>query len=343
VPLLVRPDPPQRGWRPAAWAFAVGALCIASSVGSPEFGETKRMLRARPVRAWALRVVDNAAVLVGGGCRSEMDAALASSREAFALPRVRDAVGADRLDLFGHSQGWVFLNGLPFALRPTIQTYSAYTAALQQLDADWYAGPEAPAWSLVDFTAIDLRWPAAEDALAFDALRAHYEPVLTERQMLLLRHRDGLSPRHVPPRALAVAGEAAFGEDVRVPATGDALHLTIEIEPTLWTRLRTAAWRAPILHFEVSIDGTWHRHRFIPLEDAPSFLLAPALRDAADLVDWARGADVPWPEAFRLTAGDGAEDGYAPTYRYRLESTRPDAFAGGPAPDLEPIPRSDVP
>jgi hypothetical protein len=232
----------------------------------------------------------------------------------------------------------VFLNDLHVALRPTIQTYNAYTVALQQLDAEWYLGSRAPAWSLVDLRGIDARWPASEDALALNALRAAYAPVATERRLLLVRHRDTPAPDR-PDREVVLEREAGWGETVSVPRGEGSLYLALDVAPSLPGSLRAALWRAPTVRFEVLLEGAWETYRVVPLRSGPPFLLAPALLETADLVDWARGEAVAWPEAFRLRPEDGTAYAFAPHYRLRIERGGADAFEGGPVRDLAPIPR----
>jgi hypothetical protein len=106
----------------------------------------------------------------------------------------------------------------------------------------------APTYLLIDYLTIDGRYPAQDDALLVADLPLRYEPVLTERNLLLARRRATQPPANNLPREVVTRGGIKFGENIEVPPFNKhALWLKLDPAPTGLGRLRAALYKPPEL------------------------------------------------------------------------------------------------
>lgn len=144
---------------------------------------------------------------------------------------------------------------------PVFQEYTAYTAALDDLDAAFLRGPDAPERILTQPLAIDLRNPDWESPAAAVAVFCHYRELLADSPWQVLGR---VANRCGPERSLGVV-KARVGETVAVPpptARNEMVIARVEgLESSLLYGLRSTLWRAPEVH--VRLDGG-RRNRLVP-------------------------------------------------------------------------------
>ena len=199
-----------------------------------------------------------------------------------ALPRVRAEVGDATIDFLNAEQGWLMLNGLAYSPRPIPQSYSAYTGELMSRNLGWFQREDrAPAYLLIDYLTIDGRYAAQDDALLLADLPRRYEPVLTERNLLLARRRAIQPPADNLPRKITSRGGLGFGENFAIPVLpAHALWLKLDPAPTGLGRLRAAAYKPPELRLVLrELDGHEHTYRLVPDAAREGFLIQPFLPD----------------------------------------------------------------
>lgn len=226
---------------------------------------------------------------------------LSRAREgAFALPRVREAVGDEGVEVFGWEHAVLALNHLNWNPRFVPQAYSVLTRRLAERNARDLEAPTAPRFVLLRGGPLDLRLPTLEDGPALRVLLRDYRPRLAEGGFVLFE-RDATAPRRGEPREETLVERAlGFGEELAlerelasVDAQRDCLLLRVELEPTLAGRVRAFAYNAPPVWLEVELDdGARTRWRLLPELAASGALIAPFLADHDALVRWLRGATV---------------------------------------------------
>lgn len=222
------------------------------------------------------------------------------------LPRVVATVGDRPIDLIGHDQSLLYVNGLNHVSRPVIQSYSTYTGYLAELNRRFFASPSAPDFVLFSLRPIDGRYPGEDDARVLSELPARYEPLFTERGRLLLRRRDEPLAAVRPPEEVVLHQVARPGEPIRLPVDGRWAHwATIESTPTLAARVRGLLYRPPLLRMTLVDDsGLRTEHRLVPTLARDGFLLQPGLLDPGDASAWVHGSGRRWN--LELTIGTGA-------------------------------------
>lgn len=144
---------------------------------------------------------------------------------------------------------------------PVFQEYSAYTAGLDRLDADFLAGPSAPERILTQDAFIDFRNPDWESPAAELALLCHYRELGSQPGWQVLGR---VGDRCGPEESLG-AVEAGVGETVAVPDTSGRNIIVIArirgLTASPLYRLRSTLLRIPAVH--VALDGD-RRFRLVP-------------------------------------------------------------------------------
>jgi hypothetical protein len=104
------------------------------------------------------------------------------------------------------------------------QSYSAYTPALQEMNAACYEAPDGPDCVLFALQPLDGYFPTVADSQALLALFAGYDPQFVERDFVLMQRKR--SPAGGPTCRMQVVSEgtAAIGTWVEVEATPGAVH-----------------------------------------------------------------------------------------------------------------------
>jgi len=99
-------------------------------------------------------------------------------------------VGDSTVDVFPWNIQMLIENGLNYAPRPVLQSYSAYTKRLQDINFDYYNSNEAPKYVIFDLDPIDNRYPIFDESKVYMLLEKKYKPAqkfkYMGRSMLLL-------------------------------------------------------------------------------------------------------------------------------------------------------------
>ncbi len=144
---------------------------------------------------------------------------------------------------------------------PVFQEYSAYTAELDQLNADFLNGPRAPERILTQELSIDRRNVDWESPAAMVAMVCRYRQVVAEAKWQVL---ERVPNRCGPSQTLAVV-KAQVGDNVKVPETPGREVLVLAkisgLDNSILYGLRSTLWRAPEVY--VSLNGP-RRYRIVP-------------------------------------------------------------------------------
>jgi hypothetical protein len=254
---------------------------------------------SHPVRSLAL-------VLAPWRARQRLEGQYAELQRAWALPQVRREVGDNAVDLLMVDQEAALLNSLRFRPRPVYQSYSAYTPALAEMNADHYRGPDAPPFVLAQITAVDGHLPMQEDNRAWLELFQRYHPVLAERSLLLLARNDRPAGEETQRQAEPVVRWVRSGEEVSIPA--DARYHLLAIHPhgTLRQKLEGALLRPGNLNLVVRDDaGRSTRYPLILDTAQMGFLLDPLITETRDLIRLYSGQPLPRAHSFHLESRSG--------------------------------------
>jgi hypothetical protein len=180
--------------------------------------------------------------------RQELGIALEEKRSEAQLPKIRQLVGRDSIDVFGSLQAYALLNDLNYHPRPVFQSYAAYSPALARLNEQYYLSDRAPDYVLYGTESVTHQFRTIEDELAFRALWMNYQMVGEEAPFLLLK-RKGSTPATL---SLLEDRVLAFGEKVDLSPFGDTnIWVEIDCRPNLAGTVIKALYRQPPLRLSV--------------------------------------------------------------------------------------------
>ena len=136
---------------------------------------------------------------------------------------------------------------------PVLQSYSAYTSYLDDLDASFLSSARAPERILTRPGTIDLRDPFWDPPATNEAMYCHYEQVgVSEQWQVLARVPD----RCGQARVIGVA-KATFGQPFAVPAAKGELEVaTFSLSSPLWARAEGVLLKPPQLEVTAWAQGT---------------------------------------------------------------------------------------
>jgi hypothetical protein len=174
-----------------------------------------------------------------------------------------DIIGSHPVDVMPWDIGVVFAYGLTWAPRPVLQSYSAYTPYLDNLDAAYFASDKRPDYILYRFEAIDGRYPMFEEPHAMRAIAANYSARSVDADWLLFERRQAPSP----VAATADQGRvcAPFGQAIPVPhLVSGQLYARISVPYSLLGRVAELIFKPGEVRIQFATDaGPSPPYRFI--------------------------------------------------------------------------------
>jgi hypothetical protein len=206
------------------------------------------------------------------------------------LPQVVGKIGDSSIDVINYRQAVALLNGLNYRPRPVIQSYSAYTPALQQANLDFYRSDRRPRYILFTLETIDNRFPTLDDAPTIAYVLNNYRIILAEGNFLLMELRPG-NPHNVTYKRVHQAS-VKIGEKLDLkPWNNLPLFLRISATPSLRTRVLNLLYQPPAYNLSVEMEGGAKKKsfRFIPRMTGYGFLANPLLESNEDVIDLLTG------------------------------------------------------
>jgi len=136
---------------------------------------------------------------------------------------------------------------------PVLQSYSAYTSYLDDLDASFLSSARAPQRLLYRPATIDLRDAFWDPPAAIEAMYCHYEQVgVSQQSEVLARVPD----RCGQAKVIGVV-KATFGQLIPVPAAkGEMEVATFSLSSPLWARAEGVLLKPPKLRVTTWAEGT---------------------------------------------------------------------------------------
>lgn len=234
-----------------------------------------------------------------------------------ALPDTRRIVGRQGIDMISFEQGLIFQNKLAWQPRPVFQSYITFTPDLLEANARFYESEAAPPFVLFHLQTIDQRLLTMDDGLVLQILARDYQPVLQEKDYLLMQRVR----RSAPARDLPVVLERTVGFGEALDLSGleeDCLVLTLDFELTARGRLHRFLYLAhPIFMRVRTVDGEAARVRVVPGMMRTGAILSPWINSQHRWLAWFTGAPTPRVASIELEAPDDAWI-YRPTVGVRL-------------------------
>lgn len=225
------------------------------------------------------------------------------------FPRTRARVGHSTIDLIGHEQGILYLNGLNHRSRPVPQSYAAFSPTLLAKNAAFFQTDRAPEYVLATLNAIDGRYGTQSDSVALAELPTRYESILYERGYVLLKRR-ALQPAPGRLRLSPLLDVSMFpGEEIALPPErSHALWLQVEPELSALGHLRGLLYKPPQLSLSTFDERREQSTaRLVPGIASAGFIIQPLISDQSTFAAFLLGEAGRWTRSLRIdtVAGEG--------------------------------------
>ena len=262
----------------AAYVFTA---CSFHRFAEPPF--TKQLVETLSPQKWAapFQLIYNGETL-----RKQWEQYLEMYRNEFPLPPLKGDT-----DSYSWNQMQLFARDLPYRPRPVLQSYSAYTPGLAEINAAHLRSDHAAQTILFDNFSLDRRYNSLNDALSWPELLTRYDVQQVEFPFIVLE-------RSTTPRKYTFTplGETTmkFGEQLSLPPLANSpLWAKIEIDRTAAGSLVFTLFKPPVLTLKTTLaNGQQNTNRFVPAMARAGFVLSPFVRDCSS---FAALASTNWP------------------------------------------------
>lgn len=192
-------------------------------------------------------------------------------RHEFPLPPIKGSV-----DVYPANQSAVLAHRLDYRPRPMMQSYTAYTPTLAEMNAAFLRGDRAPENILFELWTIDDRFPALDDGLSWPELWTRYEVAGRAHDFVQLQRRTTPGRYELIPLAEVPLG---LGTTFNLPSTDNELiWAEIKIDQSLRGKITAFFYKPPLLWINVTLkDGRTRPFRIVPGIARAGFLLSPVV------------------------------------------------------------------
>lgn len=191
-------------------------------------------------------------------------------------------------------------NDINMAVMPSLQSYNAYTADLDNRNALFFSGQSAPQYILFSFGAIDERLPLLETPATWMSVFENYQAVLLEEPYLLLEKMDVPYQMELSEEKTQIVSSI---DQVALPENQSFIRLNTSL--TFWGKLNKFFYQIPPVTITLTYsDGTQRTGRVLPdvlkngviLSDLPDSLTSMCMRingidDGKKIVSFQFGGD----------------------------------------------------
>jgi hypothetical protein len=195
-------------------------------------------------------------------------------------PSVVKAIGKSSVDVEPWETSIVFANGLTWNPDPVLQAYSAYTPALDQVDAQ-HVRMSGAARMLYLWDAIDGRHPLWDQPGATREILCNYaiDPAIP-RIVVTEENQDVLVVKRVPNRcgpATPLSSHLySWNEPIPIVSSDDLVFMSLDVRYSLLGQVLKLLFRAPAVRLRVvSPQGEFSDYRIVAENGRDGILIAP--------------------------------------------------------------------
>lgn len=177
--------------------------------------------------------------------------------------RIRSEIGNASVDLLGSETSFIFFNDLNYSPRPIIQSYSAYSPKLIDINSKKYKSTDGPEFILYHLGSIDDRNPFWDEPKTYLSLLTNYflkdsfSTVSTygfNRLLLFKRSEKNISIHQKTIFDTIVH----FNEEIKIPESNNILFLEMECEYTLLGKARRILYQPSLAYMDLFFEDETH-------------------------------------------------------------------------------------
>lgn len=172
--------------------------------------------------------------------------------------RVRQEIGNQTVDVIPNEISAVYFNGLNYNPRPALQSYQSYNWYLDTKNREKYLSNSAPEWIIYEYTAIDDKYPLADETQTLLAILQRYSPVdETKQHLFLRRNNQAKSLKLVSKQTKRIR----FGEKLAISGADSLLHIVYaKPQYTFYGKALNLFFQPPQLTMTISAENNTAVH-----------------------------------------------------------------------------------
>ena len=184
-------------------------------------------------------------------------------------------------DIYSYNQSYLIASGNHWDPRPVLQSYSAYTPSLAEINKQHLLGEKAPDNIIFRVEPIDGRLPSIEDGASWPVLLTRYQPTALKNNFIYLtKNRGQATAQNTLPLD---SGSYFFGDEVTVPNGSMPIFAEINIKQNLLGEIVNILYKPSQLQIKVTLqDGSIKTFRLVSGMIASGFLISPCIENTLD-------------------------------------------------------------
>lgn len=183
-------------------------------------------------------------------------------------------------DIYENDISYLLASGNQWNPRPVLQSYSAYTAYLAEINKQHLLKNNVPDNIIFKLQAIDGRIPAIEDGASWPVLLANYQPTLFKNDYLFLQKKP--ITEFSEPVTLKQS-TYHLGDTINLPETQQAVFVELKIKPSIIGRIANLLYKPSRLSISIQLkNGEIKKYRLIANMSESGFLISPFIEDSAE-------------------------------------------------------------
>ena len=209
-------------------------------------------------------------------------------------PEVKEIIGAKTVDIIPWNIDYLYFNRLNYDPRPVVQSYSAYTPYLINLNKQKYESDSAPDFVLFSSASLDDRYPFFDDQQIKLELLKNYACLgiynSQNAEFLLFEKNPGSASLDLSP---PVEESIKFGENYLLKNPNKSYFVKININYSVFGKAVRFLYKPfPVLINFTLEDGTARSYRAIVPIMENGVLINPLIENERDFLNFVGGAAV---------------------------------------------------
>lgn len=209
------------------------------------------------------------------------------------LTKIQDDINIPALegttDLYPYHQAYLIASNNAWNPRPVMQSYSAYTPLLAEINKNHLLGDDAPDNILFRVQAIDERFPALEDGLSWATIINNYSANSFIGPYIYFQKRTSHTTNEVfvsqKQPTVVYDGGGILNNWLELPKIQAPLLAEIVIEPTILGKFYSLLYKPTEMRMKVTLnDGQVKDFRVVTAMLKSKFLLSPLIETTNDFV-----------------------------------------------------------
>jgi hypothetical protein len=181
------------------------------------------------------------------------------------------------VDIYSYEQGHLLSTDNEWTPRPIIQSYSAYTARLAEINFEFINGTDGPDNILFNVQTIDGRLPSMDDGISWLALLNKYEPKQFYGEYLHLVRSEVADELALKPLSVQ---SISLGEAIELNPKTSPVFLKANIQSSFIGKLLSLLFKPPQLNIEVTLNnGSILNYRVVAKMLQSGLLISPFIQD----------------------------------------------------------------